>query len=217
MKTHTVTTGASHGYKTGDAIQMTMADRRWWARLWCWATRRPPPIRTVQMTITVSSATTIEKLAALPRFLFWLTARRPAREIRGEHGEPYLERYYLCSVFGWCAYIHRFLASDPDRGLHDHPWGWSMSVILTGSYSEVREGAWRRLFPGQVNVIRGHDFHRILLDQGEEAWTLFIHGPRVKGWGFRRNGEYIPFAQTKDDYPSRQWWKTAPRGRDLRT
>lgn len=29
------------------------------------------------------------------RFLLWLTDRLPAREIRGEHGEPYLERYSL--------------------------------------------------------------------------------------------------------------------------
>ncbi len=150
------------------------------------------------------------------RLLLWLTGHLPAREIRGEHGEPYLERYSLCGAFGWRAYLHRFRASDPDRGLHDHPWGWSMSLILAGSYREVREGAVRRLFPGQVNIIRGHDFHRILLDEGEEAWTLFVHGPRVKGWGFLRNGEYRPFAKTKDDYPSHRWWKTAPRGRDLR-
>jgi len=152
----------------------------------------------------------------MARFLLWLTARLPAREIRGEHSEPYLERYSLGGLFGWRVYLHRFLASDPDRGLHDHPWGWSVSLILAGGYSEVRDGALRRLFPGQVNLIRGHDFHRILLDEGDEAWTLFLHGPRVKGWGFRRNGEYRPYTADKNDYPSRAWWKTAPRGSALR-
>lgn len=151
----------------------------------------------------------------ITRFLFWLTDRLPAREIRGPHGEPYLERYSLGGLFGWRAYIHRFRASDPDRGLHDHPWGWSASLILTGGYSEVRAGAMRRLFPGQVNIIRGRDFHRILIDDGAEAWTLFVHGPRVKGWGFLRNGEYRPYAADKHDNPTRAWWKTAKRGREL--
>ncbi len=149
-------------------------------------------------------------------FLLWLTARLPAREIRGEHGEPYLERYSLCGLHGWRAYIHRFRASDPDRGLHDHPWGWSCSLVLAGGYREIRTVSYRILRPGQINIIRGQDFHRILLDPGREAWTLFVHGPRIKGWGFRRNDEYTPFAHGKDDYPSHQWWKTAPRGRDLR-
>ena len=152
----------------------------------------------------------------MTRFLLWLTARLPAREIRGEHGEPYLERYALCGLLGWRAYIHRFLTSDPDRGLHDHPWGLSVSLILAGGYSEVRAGTMRRLFPWQLNIIRGNDFHRILVDQGQEAWTLFVHGPRVKGWGFWRNGAYTLFAKTKDDYPSHHWWKTAQRGQALR-
>jgi hypothetical protein len=151
------------------------------------------------------------------RLMFWLTNRLPAREIRGEHGEPYLERYSLFGLCGWRAYIHRFRASDPDRGLHDHPWDWSISLILSGSYREVRFGEEARaLRPGCINRILGHDFHRILLDHGQEAWTLFVHGPRVKGWGFWRNGIYTLFAQKKDDYPSHNWWKTAPLGRTLR-
>jgi hypothetical protein len=153
----------------------------------------------------------------MTRFLLWLTARLPAREIRGENGEPYLERYSLCGAFGWRAYIHRFRASDPDRGLHDHPWGLSFSLILAGSYRELRDGAVRRMEAGNINTIRGDDFHRILLCRGEEAWTLFLHGPRIKGWGFLRNGEYKLFAHRLDDYPARHWWKTAPRGHTLRT
>lgn len=33
---------------------------------------------------------------------------------------------------------HTILRSDIDRALHDHPW-WSLSVVLTGGYWEVRE------------------------------------------------------------------------------
>lgn len=150
------------------------------------------------------------------RLLLWITARLPAREIRGEHGDPYLERYYVFSLRGWNVYIHRFLASDPDRGLHDHPWENSISLVLSGGYRELRTYSYRILRPGYLNRIRGHDFHRILLDPGREAWTLFLHGPRTKGWGFQRNGEYTPFAEHKDDYPAARWWETAPRGRYLR-
>ena len=159
------------------------------------------------------------------RFLCWLTNYLRAREIRGEHGEPYLERYSLCGLFGWRAYIHRFIASDPDRGLHDHPWGWSVSLILSGGYREIRhrprtckpvERRLRRLGVGRLNIIRGGDFHRVLLDPGQEAWTLFIHGPRVKGWGFLRNGVYTVIAKDTNDYPQQAWWKAAPRGRELR-
>lgn len=163
----------------------------------------------------------------MKRILLWTTARLPAREICGDHGEPYLERYYLFSLFGWRAYIHRFLASDPDRGLHDHPWGRSVSLMLAGGYFEqrilphefcgVRLVGLRLLSPGGFNVIRGDDFHRILLGPGQEAWTLFVHGPRVKGWGFLRDGVYSAFATDKDDYPQQKWWKTAQSGRELRT
>ena len=149
-------------------------------------------------------------------FLYWLTNRLRAREISGDNGDPYLERYFLFSLFGIRAYIHRFVASDPDRGLHDHPWDRSVSLVLAGGYSEVRPGAMRRLWPGDINVIRGEDYHRILLDEGAESWTLFIHGRRTKGWGFLREGAYMPVSQNKDDYPAMGWWTTAPLGRVLR-
>lgn len=152
-----------------------------------------------------------------------LTAHLPAREIRGDAGEPYLERYRLGGGFGCAAYLHRFVASDPDRGLHDHPWGWSISVLLAGRYREIRpidphtgRGGERARCAGQVNIIRGGDFHRILIEPGRDTWTLFVHGPRVKGWGFLRNGEYRPIATDREAYPSHGWWKTAPTGAELR-
>jgi hypothetical protein len=36
-----------------------------------------------------------------------LTAALPCRLIRGENGEPYLERYYLLGWRGFRVYIHR--------------------------------------------------------------------------------------------------------------
>lgn len=151
------------------------------------------------------------------RLLIWLTDYLPCREIKGDQGEPYLERYYLGSLFGWRAYIHRFVDSDPDRGLHDHPWRLSVSLILVGWYAELRSNVLRKRRAGQINIIRGTDFHRVILPEGQDAWTLFVHGKRTKGWGFSRAGVYTPFARSADDYPFEEWWRHVPRGRAVRS
>ena len=129
--------------------------------------------------------------------LYRITARLPCRFIDGEQDEPYLERYYLFGAFGWHAYLHRFVDSDPDRGLHDHPWNRAVSLVLSGGYDEQRPSTGdvdhifvRKIRPFRLNFLRGEDFHRVILRDGLPAWTLFIHGPRVKGWGFLRAGEF---------------------------
>jgi len=152
------------------------------------------------------------KASMISRFLWWLTDRLPVRVISGQHGEPYLERYYLCGIGQWRAYLHRFVASDPDRGLHDHPWGWSASLILCGGYREAREDGMHYHRPGAINVIRGETFHRILLDPHATAWTLFVHGPRVKEWGFLRAGKYERWAGGHDP----NWHRFALRGWQIR-
>jgi hypothetical protein len=159
----------------------------------------------------------------LESLLLSLSARLPCRLIDGEHGEPYLERYYLFGVFGWHAYLHRFVDSDPDRGLHDHPWERALSLVLSGGYDEMRPRAAdpgqtciRTLGPGRLNRLRGTDFHRVVLRQGRPAWTLFLHGPRVKGWGFVQHGEYRAMARDGEEFRHRDWWKQAPKGSEAR-
>ena len=53
----TITTTGPHGLKAGDIIRLasTVPDTRWWALLWSWLLRRPPPMRTVVTTIRVSA------------------------------------------------------------------------------------------------------------------------------------------------------------------
>jgi hypothetical protein len=159
----------------------------------------------------------------IERLLFRLTARLPCRFIDGERGEPYLERYYLLGAFGWHAYLHRFVHSDPDRGLHDHPWDRAVSLVLAGGYDELRadEGdvertRRRQIRPGRLNFLRGADFHRIVLRAGRPAWTLFLHGPRVKGWGFNQGGRFRSMARDGSDFRHRDWWESAPSGREMR-
>ena len=160
------------------------------------------------------------------RLLFRLSGWLRCRIIRGNHGEPYLERYHLFRLpGGGGAYIHRFLDSDPDRGLHDHPWRHALGLVLAGGYleqrlvgSEVKE---RTVGPGHVNRLCGEDFHRIVLPGGTEAWTFFLHTGSVKDWGFlttTAGGEraFTPHEALNPEGSHADWWKAAPRGRHAR-
>jgi hypothetical protein len=58
----TITTSHGHDHQPGEIIWVTLQvpDRRWWVRLWCWAWRKPLPMRTVTKKGLVSSSTTIQ-------------------------------------------------------------------------------------------------------------------------------------------------------------
>lgn len=166
----------------------------------------------------------------LARILYRLTATRRCRLIHRGQGERYLERYWLGRWRGVTAYLHRFVAADADEWVHDHPWSWSVAIVLTGGYREERLehfdpatgwkarlrilGGWRR-----INLIRGRDFHRIV-DSIPETWTLFIHGPRVKGWGFLQDHPVIDgifvrataYHQPYNTAANIEWQTSAPLG-----
>jgi hypothetical protein len=167
----------------------------------------------------------------MARFLFWLSRFLPCRIIDGDDG-PYLERYFLASFCGWNFYLHRFVADDPDRGLHDHPWRLAFSLVLSGFYyEETRMGENKvRWF----NWLTGDSFHRVLLPRHPhnpynrvQCWSLFCHGPTVKRWGFLRDlftgkpGDTIregtaifePYTYQREGKQDR-WWKTARKGRN---
>ncbi len=153
------------------------------------------------------------------RLLYALTGRLPLRII-SDDGRPYLERYYVCTVLGVRVYVHRFVGSDPDRGLHDHPWPWARSIILSGCYIEERRDGYREV--RWWNSLQGDTFHRVILWEGQEVWTLFMHrAENAKPWGFLRPvpGEWAqlwhPWNYPKDGSASSgRWWETVPRGRD---
>lgn len=103
---------------------------------------------------------------------------------------------------GWRVYLHRFWSGDQE--VHDHPWSWSFSVILWGSYTETYAdlipNPWQG--PGEpaevlgplrtrrvrwFNWIGRKRFHQITeLHPGPGGvWTLFFSGPRHgQSWGF---------------------------------
>lgn len=173
------------------------------------------------------------------RLLFALSSVLPLRII-SEGDKPYLERYYVCTipVVAWRIYLHRFVGPDPDRGTHDHPWKWALSLILAGSYVEERQDIVMNgidvLYAGPIwyervrrfNFLLGTDFHRVAtLDDNRDVWTLFIHHPtNEKQWGFARqvprvkNGVAVPGRTMTRFVPftyknRRDWWVDAPRAK----
>lgn len=166
--------------------------------------------------------------------LYKLSGFMRCKIIKGDEGQPYLERYMVAR---WgkngehTIFLHRFLDSDPDRGIHDHPWD-SKSFIVSGGYLEKRliqkEGKehviLRDVKPLTFNTIGKNDFHQIILKKKTPAWTLFYHGPRVKHWGFQyyknkqdnsteiEKGSFVAY-QDKSN-PEEKWEKTAPLGKN---
>jgi hypothetical protein len=162
--------------------------------------------------------------------LYRLTANRPCRLISRD-GTPYLERYFVCQVFGLTIYLHRFVSGDGDEEVHNHPWN-SIAICLAGGYMEERmtglcmQQGWRRIYrkiiPGRINRIRANDFHRILATK-PETWTLFVHGKTRIGWGFLRttacyyglpsHNLRVEFHQPYPLTNGSQWWHDAPLGK----
>jgi hypothetical protein len=105
-------------------------------------------------------------------------------------GKPYLHRYYLLGTGKTVGvFLHHLVASDSKTALHDHPWSWAVSLVLSGGYREHRlrsDGHMMERWVGPLsfNVLRSHDRHRVELREGRGAWTLFLHGRVVKPWSF---------------------------------
>ncbi|MVW72167.1 hypothetical protein [Bordetella sp. 15P40C-2] len=160
----------------------------------------------------------------MKRFLHWLSGHLPGRII-SDASTPYLERYYLCTVFGWRFYLHRFVGSDPDRGLHDHPWRFAFSIVLVGWYWELTRAGIRKV--RWFNSLLGDSFHRVVLPEDADGtpvpcWTLFAHtAGDIKPWGFIRLSHKNSKVQVwrEYEYPTGakqpQWWLHAPKGRYL--
>ncbi len=146
----------------------------------------------------------------------WVARRLKLRTITREDRKPYLLRHYIqrhLDDHPWVPglYLHCFVSSDDPHILHNHPFKWSLSLILTGGYEEERmEEEWigspysqphvtvrrRKVRPFTLNFIRANDFHRVDLAK-TKAWTLFLAGPRVQDWGFLDpgTGRYTPWRQ----------------------
>lgn len=163
-------------------------------------------------------------MSVVEKLLYRFTAYLRCRVITGHQSEAYLERYHLLRLpFGYQVYLHRFVASDPGRALHNHPWMSAYSLLLSGGYTEQRlihkeldpQVVSRRVTPGSVNRIGSGVYHRIELQPGEQAWSLFVHGPSHKSWGFLDTSQhrfrYLDHRIALSTASNPSWWKTAAR------
>lgn len=115
-------------------------------------------------------------------------AKRHPDFIIGGKENPYMLRWWVIPRNRFFnIYLHRFLRSDDDRALHDHPW-INMSYLLKGTYTEWTIAAGgthyaRVAKQGSIKFRRPRFAHRVELHAGP-CWSLFLTGPIVREWGF---------------------------------
>lgn len=110
-------------------------------------------------------------------------------------GSPYLERFHLIDTEQVQVRYHHWLAGDPDRDQHDHPWD-NATHVLAGHLIEHTPDGSTPLAPGTFVARQADDPHRIEL-VSTDAWTLFITGPIIRSWGFHTDHGW----QGWRDYP----------------
>ena len=154
-------------------------------------------------------------MSRIARALHSYCIGRPCRVIPSGVA-PYMIRVYLGHWRGWRLYLHRFVTSDGERWVHDHPFA-GLAVVLSGGYAEEvlpALGAEPRAFLRRwFNWITARKLHRIS-SVLPNTWTLFIHGPHRNKWGFLEPVEtedgsvswlyHNPFDQS--DSGGAHWW-----------
>ena len=156
-----------------------------------------------------------------------ITNYLPVKVIR-HNGKPFLYRYHVFALTengpGIC--FHNFVASDPDRGYHSHPWARAMSFILCGGYKERILNDDKLTYKTHdrnrwtFNFLDGNEFHRVMLDDeyvsdGSGIWTIFFFQKRSKTWNMiDLNGKTKPMSTTIEDSDG-GWWNHVIRGLGL--
>lgn len=134
-------------------------------------------------------------LGLLPVSASWRGVPGVVRDIFNQtDGSLYLRRIYLLPFL----YLHRIAQADSDRHLHNHPWKWARSLILSGGYLEAYQdgvaSAWTWRTPGKVVKLGSSLYHRIaLVEPG--TWTLFLTGPRTQSWGFITENGFVDYEE----------------------
>ena len=83
-----------------------------------------------------------------------------------------------------CIRDSHIIDDDHGKGTHNHPFPF-ITIIVSGGYWEtlngVKERKWRR--PGYIGFRSADQLHRVDLEPGIKALTIFIAGP----YGFRKS------------------------------
>jgi hypothetical protein len=107
----------------------------------------------------------------------------------GGKDNPYLLRWKLHERWYGGVFLHLFMRDDDPRALHDHPWLFNVSVLLSGCYVEVTKRGRETLESGAIKLRLGPSPHRIELVKDKDGkphcvTTLFFFGPKTRNWGF---------------------------------
>jgi hypothetical protein len=128
--------------------------------------------------------------------------------IIGNPADPYLLRWYLIPRNHFInLYLHKFMKSDDDRAMHDHPW-WFISMMISGRYFEsltVPNGRssenWRHA--PSIAFRWATDRHIVSLAKDEAGdpipcWTIVLTGPNSRTWGFWCPKGFVPWDEFVD-------------------
>lgn len=166
------------------------------------------------------------KLKRLARAIYTLAKKfiidkREPNFIIGRQNEPYLLRWWIIPKNKFFnIYLHKFLRSDLDEALHNHPWH-SLSIILKGKYREyiqynnkiVSNGVFDL---GSIIYRKPETAHRVELVENNVTlsthyvYTLFITGPKIREWGFFCPKGWIPYQDFVDEHDKGNTGKGCP-------
>lgn len=124
----------------------------------------------------------------------------------------YLIRYRLIPNNKYMnIYLHKFMDSDLDEALHDHPWK-SVGILLNRPYNEYVPkdyDKWVNEGNRETKVIKRYPFipiyrssttiHRIELIDKKPVWTIFITGPWTRNWMFWCRDKPVPNEEFLDE------------------
>jgi hypothetical protein len=122
----------------------------------------------------------------------------PKRVIVNCEREPYLHRWFLIRLTRVGVFVHKFVRSDEDRALHDHPWSFIV-IPLWGGYIEHNSAGRRRVRPLISTRYRSAEYrHRVELIDGRPSWSLFIRFTKRREWGFWEKSGFVLW---------NKWWE----------
>lgn len=151
--------------------------------------------------------------SVLSRFATWALSKNAPGPYKGEDdkrwaytietdGDKYLTRILSPRFLGVRVYLHHFHRPDGDRNLHNHPWRWAASLLLSGSYDEERlavpevEGCLETQVRHvrRFNYLTDQDYHAVKKLHGD-VWTLFVIGPSKQDWGFLTDKGHVSWRE----------------------
>jgi hypothetical protein len=100
---------------------------------------------------------------------------------------PYVRRWKLEIPHLGSLRVHHWTGPDDDRAHHDHPWPF-ITLVIKGDYDDHSPAGIDRLHAGSVRFRRAEYKHYVI--PAPEAWTVLVTGPKVRSWGFWKDGKF---------------------------